>query len=466
MKKYIATFLFVSTILLAQGGSALISNARSVALGNNYTALVRGVNAIGKNPANIAIEGRYPTEFTLSLPIPNVSFVAGNDFLSINEYNRFFAGEKGDFDSPGKFLDDQEKEEFRGLFGDDVSKLSSNASVSLVAFKTYLRKSGTAFAFAINDRFAFNSDIPIEAVNFLLDGNELEKTFDFSDTDLQAWYLRDISFSFAQKIGFFNSKSASIGVTLKIIQGYFYSGVEKINTSIKTLADKSIEVKSDLLFRVAASPSFGIEYDFEDDTTKTSDVGLFPKPSGTGVGFDLGFAAELNDNWVLGLSLTDIGSVNWSKEPVEYKAEGVFTLTDITDEDQIDSLKDAFKGEGNYSDEFSTNLATSLNIGFTFSPGESKKVLLAFDYSQGFNNQPGNTTTPRIAIGSEFRAIDWLPIRTGFSFGGIDKFNWGFGVGIGSGLFEFNIATTDLHYLFGGNSAKRFGVSLGSRWRI
>jgi hypothetical protein len=454
MKKYyIITFLFISTILTAQGGSALISNARSVALGNNYTAVVRGINAIGTNPANLALQERFTTEFTLSLPIPNVSFSLGNDFLSIDDYNRFFSGEKGDFDSPGKFLDDNEKKEFRGLFS-DVSKLSSNASASFIAFKTYLRKTETAFAFAINDRFAFNSDIPLEVVNFLLDGNELEKTFDFSDTDLKSWYLRDISFSFAQKMDFFNSKSASVGVSLKIIQGYFYSGVEKINTTITTLEDKSIEVSSDLLFKIAASPSFGIEYDFEGDTSKSSNVGLFPESAGTGVGFDFGFAAELNDRWAIGLSLTDIGSVSWKKETVEYKAEGVFTLTDITEEDQVDSLKDALKGEGNYSDEFSTNLATSLNMGCTFRPGESKKLLLAFDYRQGFNNQPGNTTTPRVAIGAEFRTIDWILIRSGFSFGGIDKFNWGFGVGIGSGLFEFNIATTDLHYLFAGNSAK------------
>ncbi len=465
MKKFIITLLIISSSILAQGGSALITNARSVGMGNNYTAVVRGVHAIGKNPANIALTGKRATEFTLSLPIPNISFIAGNDFISIDDYNRFFAGENGDFNSPGKFLDDQDKEDFRSLFS-DISKLNSNASASFISFKTYLRKSGTAFAFAINDRAAFNTDIPKVVVDFMLDGNEIERTFNFNEADLKAWYLRDISFSFAQKIGFFNAKKASVGVTFKVVQGYFYSGVEKINTSIATLEDGSIEVNSDLLFRIAASPSFGIEYDFEGDTTKTSDVGFFPKPAGTGVGFDLGLAAELNSDWTVGLSITDIGSINWNKEPVEYKASGLFTLTDITEEEQVDSLKDAFKGEGSYSDDFSTDLATSLNVGFTFAPGKDKKILLAFDYSQGFNNQPGNTTTPRVAIGSELRFIDWLPIRTGFSFGGIDKFNWGFGLGIGSGLFEFNIATTDLHYLFGGNSAKRIGVAFGSRWRI
>jgi len=64
-------------------------------------------------------------------------------------------------------------------------------------------------------------------------------------------------------------------------------------------------------------------------------------------------------------------------------------------------------------------------------------MLVAIDYNQGFNDQPGNTTKPRTSIGADW-VLGTIAVRSGFSFGGIDNFNWGFGLGLDFGILALN----------------------------
>jgi hypothetical protein len=120
---------------------------------------------------------------------------------------------------------------------------------------------------------------------------------------------------------------------------------------------------------------------------------------------------------------------------------------------------------------FSTSLPTALRMGAAFQldkyldgnfPGT---MLIGFDYNQGFNDQPGNSTVPRFSIGAEWKPMDWIPfIRTGFSFGGVDMFGWAFGIGINAGILKLDFATRDFHYLFMPNQAKRISLAFDSKW--
>jgi hypothetical protein len=100
-----------------------------------------------------------------------------------------------------------------------------------------------------------------------------------------------------------------------------------------------------------------------------------------------------------------------------------------------------------------------------FKKGFPGKLLLAFDYNQGFNEMPGNSMKPRFSSGADW-ALNWFALRTGVSIGGIDKFNWGLGFGLDFGLLEINFGTSDFESVVSPNSAKRVSIGIDSVWKF
>jgi hypothetical protein len=479
MKKFRIFFILilVTVCTYGQGGGSFgITDPVAAATGNTFVSWGKGIYAIGKNPANIGKVKSVFTEFSLVLPIPNFNGNVSLDYMTIDEFNYYFGGSNGiNNSSTGKFLTESDKLNLRNLFRSGQAA-RFNLNFDLFAFSVNVSDEIGTIAFAIKDQASLTASFPQSLVDLFLFGNQIGLDYTFQDSQLQSWYLRNYSISYAKDfnkltLGIFSKFTA--GISFKYIQGFVYSSIERAESKFLTSdKDYSIEVKSDFLMRLAFSPDLGVNYDFDEDVEKKSNVSAFPAPSGNGFGIDIGFNAELNDYLTAALSVTDIGGINWTSETVVYSANKNFILNDITEETSVDSLTDIIKGEGKYVDGFKTGLATSLHFGIAcdveklFRGKIRGKLKAALEYHQGFNNLPTNTTTPRVALGVEYRLINLLPIRTGISIGGIDGFNWGFGFGIDSGLLEMNFATSDLHHLLDGNSANRVGIHFGSRWRI
>lgn len=471
------TLLAFVTITFAQGsGSVGSADVRSAAMGNTYNSISRGIYALGKNPANLAIQQEHKIEIGTVLPLPNVSANIGNDFMTIDDFNYFFGGVAGENgESTGRLLDDNDKERFLALF-DDGNQVSTDIILTLFSASYNAGKDVGAFSFSINDRASSFLSFPTELLDLALNGNETGKEYHINDANINSFYLRDYSFSYAKDITNFNLpllrgfESVTAGISLKIVQGFAYTGIEKANTTITTLDDHTIEVISDLKFNTAFSPDFGVKYDFdESDEEKESNFGLFPSSAGSGFGLDFGINAKLDNHWRLSLAVTDIGSVNWNEETVVYESQSTLYFNDVTDDELVDSLADALTGKGRYSDGFSSSLPTTLRFGASFQfdreavPGD---LLIAVDYNQGLNDAPSNTTKPRFSIGFEWKPLAWMPLRSGFSFGGRDGFRWGAGIGFDAGFLEFNFASSYFNGILGGNSAKRIGVSVGTKWKF
>ncbi len=474
--KYLFWIAILNVSLLAQsGGSSGLFNPRATALGNTYTASARGVYTIGINPANLADSLDHTVQISTLFPIPGFNFSVGNDFLNADEFSYFFAGKKDENgEVKGKLLTDADKQRFVALF-DNGSQLRMGFSLPIFSLSVNAGKEIGAFGFSIEDRFGMQVNLPKELFDFAMYGNEVGKKFNFDDLSSKESYLRYYTYSYARDLTEFLPegwlKNLSAGISLKIVKGYAYAEAKSFGTSFETLEDHSILVKNKSEMNIAVSPDFGIVWDFEDDTTKAQSYSPFPTPAGSGVGFDIGFSAKLDDVWSFGFALTDIGSVNWDKEIVQYSSSGSFTLTKI-DSAALDSLGDSFKGEGKYGEPFTTSLPTALRLGAAFRldnflegdfPGE---MLIVAGLNQGFNDEPGNSTTPRFSLGCEWKPVSWFPIRTGFSFGGLEGFNWGFGFGLDSGVLTIDFAAANLNSLLAPNSAKKLGISFGSRWRF
>ncbi len=465
---------FLSSFTIAQYGGVLsYPDARTVAIGSQSAVTSTGVYAILANPANLAIQGTT-IEISTVLPIPSINAVSGNDFMTFSDIEYYFGGvadENGNI--VGRFLNPSEKEILLSKFNEG-NRIQTSAAINLFSISVSAGKNIGSFGFSINDVIGQRTGLPRDLIDLFLNGNRIGKTYYLNDLVFSTSYLREYNLSYAKDFSFLLNKtfeSFSAGITLKLVHGYAYSEIETIGTTIKTLEDHSILIENNLSANIAVSQDFGIKWDF-DDVKKVQNISPFLKPAGVGFGINLGFAAQLDSIWTFGLSITDIGTVNWDNNPVSYKSDGTFLISDVTDSTLSDSIQAALEPIGNYSDGFTSQLPTVLRLGASFRldrfldgnfPGE---MLLVVGYNQGFNNSLNNTTSPLFSLGFEWKPIDLFPIRSGFTFGGFTGFTWSVGLGIDAEVVEFNFASADVISALSGNDTRVVQFTIGSRWKF
>jgi hypothetical protein len=474
------TFIFSFNLIAQSAGSIGMPDARSSALGRTYTAASVGVDGIGTNPATILNRKDLNKKWEIRtvLPIPQLGFKLGTNFLTIDEYNYFF-GEKSvdeNGDDVGRYLNADDKSRLSDLFADGGT-FQSDISFTLLAITFKPNDKIGAFGFAISDLFGSNVTFPRGLVDLLMNGNTQGDEFNFDDTKLEAWWLRKYSFSYARSLNILPKmfQQVNLGISFNFVSGFFYTGIERMNSQFSTGAQNSLTIKNDFLAHSSFSNDFGVAYSFDSTSFgKKSSPGLFPSPSGGGFGVDLGFWGKINDAWAIGFSLTDLGSVTWDQNVAQFKADTVVVITNISNENQTKDLTDKIFGQKNaeYVGTLSTSLPSAMHIGISYQLDKAKpnfpgKLLIVADYNQGFNNRVRNSTTPRVSIGAEWIPKNWiLSFRTGFSFGGFDKFGWAAGGSFDFGFLELSGGTPDFHQLFMPNSAKRVSFAFDSKWKF
>ncbi len=467
MKTYkmflVLVFIFSVKIFSQAGGSIGISDARSAAMGKTSATSSFGLRALGNNPANLFSDSSKHVELIIPFPLPNLSGSIGTNFMSLDEYNYFFGYKTKDADGNtiGRYLTDADKNRMKNLFADGGA-ITGDAQVQYFAISIKPSNSFGVFSFSMNDIISSNVTFPKGIVSIALDGNPVNQVYNFNDTRMKSWWLRKYSISYARSL----SRKISLGVSFNIVQGFAYAGLDHINTQLTTGTGNVITGKGEFLAYAAFSPDFNVKYDFDKSTTAKKDFKFSPflTPAGNGFGFDFGLNAKLDNVWSFGFAITDIGSVKWNKNAAQYSSSAPIYLDDLTNESQRDSLVKALVGKdsGKYISEFSTPLATALHLGASM---QLNNLLLAFDYNQGFNDQPRNSKKPRFSIGADW-VLGFFALRTGLSFGGFDKFNWGLGCGFDFGFLEMNFGTPDFESVVVPNSAKRITVAIDSRWKF
>ncbi len=468
MKRIYVSLVFIFCLSLevtAQYGSVGSFDARSMGMAKTYTATSRGINSIGINPANLMYDENSHFEFSTVLPLPTTSIRSGTDFLSIEDFNYYFGGVNGE----SRYLNDQNKERLNNLFKNGGA-VFLNASTRIFSASWKINDKIGALGISISDFIGGNVKIPQALIEIPLYGNSLERVYSFSEANVKSWWLRDYSLSYAREIpGTSFLKKLFAGVTLKYVNGFYYVGTDRVNTTLQTTSNYEISGKADLVGYSSFSQNFGVKYDF-DSTEYQSSFSPFPSPAGKGFGLDLGLSASLSPVLNVSFSVTDLGKINWNERAAQYSALGDIYVNDISNKEQMDSLGDKITGKGNYINDFSTDLPTVLRFGASYFIKEGiipGTLLVGLDYNQGLNNLPGNSTKARFSVGSEWKPMDWIPyIRTGLSFGGWTGFNWAFGLGIDAGLVDLNFATSDMNSLVAPNAAKHISVSFGSRWKF
>ncbi len=504
--------LFLLLLALVSGSSSLVAgdeHASIVGLGmaRTFVALSRGLEAIGTNPSNLTLPDkgkafdwihrtvthdsvivtrdssgnettqtiqvthdtlvairRTPSAVTFTL-LPSFGFSLRTDFVNYNIYKTYFTGN----DTGGsRYLNDDDKNNILGIFPSGIAETHADVDLRLFGLTIHNNFLGD-IGFTVTDRAAMNFDLPRDYLRFFFFGLDSSgSTYNLSGTNVRAWYLREYAVSYARRLPFVPIKDFSFGFSVKEIQGYAVVLTDKYNATFgnQVVRDSAGNITNYVLNGSFDSRVLSAQSDnFNSKTTFTP----FPKPAGTGIGVDLGVNGEIMRGIRVGASIVDIGSINWTANTRQLVASTTIHMTNPSASDQTDSLKTAFKGKDTLADAFSTPLPTVLRLGaaiqvdnlpfISWFPGQ---WLIACEYAQGFNNSPGNTTRARFSAGTEYRPVSILPLRTGFSIGGIDRFNWAAGFGLDLGVWNLNFGTENIGVLFSPNSFQQasFGMSM------
>lgn len=440
----------------------------TLGMGRTAVTIARGTDAIGINPANLAVPGIAPFVISLVQTDTHIS----TELMSYDTYMKYFTGIP---DSTGKRvpypLTDADKNYILSQMpANPRTKVNVDIMWAGLSFQAGVLGN---FGFAVMDHAGSTITLTQGYVNLYMLGLPSNSTFDLSGTNFDAWLYREYNLSYARKIPNFLpfTKSLYVGAGIKFISGFGIAQTTKsngfiTNSTTDDLGQNTITASDDF-----ATQRAGVDF-FNNDASPKPELTPFPSPVGQGKGFDFGLTAELNDGMMVSWSLTDAGSITWNKNVINTTGDTSFVYHGYSPAIQ-DSAKNIFKGKNQTGGSFTTALPTVMRLGtsmeaqkipgLSFLPGH---MILAFEYAQGFNESLGNTTKARYSIGTEYRIIPLLPLRTGLVLGGDDITRWAFGFGLDFWVLDLDFATDTFGSAFYPKSFNAMTVAFGLKIRL
>jgi len=454
----------------AQYGSFGVTDARSLGMGNTYNATTYDLYAIGKNPGLLAKKGG---EFKVSFIFPN---------LTAQQYGVNEALSTFDYYSTNKLKSDGlislDKEKFQVAI-DNNGIMFVDMLLGFLSASYHPNERIGSFAFTMSDYMTGYMNIPdiILDVNY---GTEIpDGNFSLDNFAFRAWWIRTYAISYSRYLykdqSIYRNKPGLIrnisgGITTKYVMTYVYTDIGlsanvNYSTATQTLSG---DYQAHAIY--AFSEDLAVANSFNQGNSDPPPGFMKLKPAGRGFGIDIGAGAELRKGWILGLSVTDIGSINWTGSAKSSDFNGYIDISGVIDYETIDSLSYGINLVRESKEDFRTPMPTALRLGvalrfeemFKRFPGE---LLVGFDYNQGLNNQPSNFTAPRFSMGFQYRYKPKWPILIGgYTYDLLDIGRGAIGLGYDTWFVDVYVSTIDIFSIIGGGP--RFSASLVARWKL
>ncbi|MFA5833856.1 MAG: DUF5723 family protein [Bacteroidota bacterium] len=436
---------------------------RLVGMGRAFTAFSRGLDAVGVNPANLALNDR---DATVTINLVPLGFSIGSDLINLGIYNDYFTGVDvpGNPDRQPRMLTEADKDKILELFPSGIARTQTRIETSLIGFSLQIGNFG--FAIAPSIQTAINLDLDKAYLEFPLRGYGAGQSYNFDGTAVNGQSVAEMNFSAAYMlpVEFPMVTEIAIGVGVKYLIGLAFIATDHYNGSITpvtevqpdgSVVNKETIAKFDFLQWVA-------QVDPND-----------PAPVGTGLGLDFGISMRLLDNIQFAASITDIGSITWDKNTKAIIGNASLNLGAVGDKENQQKLTDAFKGKTVDTTGFTFDLPTAVNVGAAIQMDEMIEAfpfrwLVAVDGHFGLNEIGGNTKLPQFSVGTELDPLaGWLPLRTGVILGGRERFAWSAGFGIHlANTFDIDFATQSIAILTNPETFRTGSFTMGMRLRF
>lgn len=478
MTKKIALALMLMLLAgtaMAQEGLEQLSPFAAGA-GGTFAVTSRGLDAVGLNPSLLGLGTPRPFELSI-IPISSFGVNAGPSFTQINSISKGFQnGNLASQDStvnPDLTKGDSIRVSLANLL--NSNKLSSTADARIFGLSYYDPNVG-AFALTLTTHAALRASLPDTLLGYI--GLGFLSRFSEGDrltpqqVDVQGLWYSEYTLSFARNImGESQSGQPQLlaGVGLKYVQGIAMirmtpSSTFSINYPSQIGGSAEIATNYQIDF---AYPS---EFDPNHLPTGFSTNLIANANAGSGLGADIGFTfgafdSSQNSPWQLGLSVSDIGYIRWTKNTDIRSADTTVTITTSTvgNKDTINGELAALGGKLNTTDApITTALPTTLHIAGALDLSQIGIMVsgahlgVAAEYALGLTSTVGGPDNGRFG----FAAIMDVPSST-FSFhtavgfttqDGVTGLTFAIGFGIGNRVL-IDAGTSGLTQLFQSGSA-------------
>ncbi len=454
MKYWMVKLLLVSIAAFPTGEAkgSNPTNIRGMGMARSSVASAMGFDAIGTNPANLALLESGKMSFTV---LPMGMYVE-SDFFTYDLYSRYLKTR-----TPLLELPESDKQNLLQSFQSSIGHSHAEAMARLFGITLRINSTGNV-AFTVDYGLFAAADIPREYARLLLYGKSPGSLFNVEGLAVQGFWARTYSLSFGQRLPHpsFLTWLAG-GVSLKLIQGYGYYEVETGSASLRTLPDGSI----------SGSVAWHARWVTVNSLSRPLD-NLFQNPAGYGFGLDLGLSGGVGEFLTFGISLTNLGSIQWSTGVAERSADSVMTASEPdVFKNVFTMLKSSDDMQGGRA--FSSSLPGMVRVGIAAQvdrlsgpgvfPGE---LLFGLEYAQSVGRRSVLSHEPRFSFGLEYKPVTWLPLRTGVSLGARSGSHIAFGFGFNFRSFDFDVATEDILWLFEGSHYSTGSVGVGMRIRV
>jgi hypothetical protein len=471
-KIYIPIFFSILTISIAfsQERTAI----RAVGMGRTAVATSRGTEAIGINPANIAIPG----ERRFNLNVFSLGFRVGSDFLNYGVYQDYFTGAKDSNgnvkkDINGKslpyYLTAADKQVLLDQFTGEVQHIRFNFDAQIFGL-TYQDSTFGGLGLSVNVRAGGDVGLDKEFLRMVLfNFDSTGSVYEFKGSGATAYLYHEYTLTYGRRLPlkFAIPKDVYVGFGVKYIQGWGYAETQnlyaKLGTSPDPIMADQYMMQAELAYKLRRS---GVDL-LDPEVQNPKENGL-TNPAGGGVGFDVGVSSKIIDGLRVGASIIDIGQIEWKKHIIV--SSGGDTISNITDYMAVSTKFDSVKtGTNEPGDPFKTKLPTMWRLGaeirskeFVYTKWIPGNLLLAVEFSAGMNTSMGNSTNLRFSSGLEWRIIPIIPLRFGFSTGGdLGGTYLSFGSGLDLEYLSWDFATENFGILFIPRSFKQISFTTG-----
>ena len=321
------------------------------------------------------------------------------------------------------------------------------------------------FAFQLTPNIISEFVIPNGLIEMIFEGNRLSNPINLSAKKNQVQIVLPFSFSYGSEFRvpalekYF--KRCYWGINAKYLGGiaYFES---KFDTLKITPNIEDIDINLDLNTLYSLSGAL-LEVNNQDPfnySFNTNTISPFSF-SGSGTAFDLGLILEINNEINASISITNIfGTISWDKAfRHQLKLNSKVSLDELQNDPKTKLANGVVIDSNSVLKELKTKYPGNLIIGAELS---KNKFSIASNIKFGFDNQIGNSTTPRISFGAELKPFSFISMLTGLSIGGYEKLQWGAGLNLQIYFIQLSCSYSE----YGGISGKAKGISTSFSYSI
>jgi len=421
---------FVILLLSVSLNAYNFSNPKSIALGDAFLTKATGFYSLDWNPANLGLVDNY-----ISINLFHFNTSLSNNSFNISFYNNLM----------GKKLSEDDKKDILDRIPDDGLELIGNSAVNipLATFSVW------KLALSQNIHILTSVNFSKELFDIALNGNEIGRVYDFSESDGEVTGFLEAKIGYGDLLPlsrisptFKNIPPIYGGISFGYILGLAYAEVVEAKSKV-AVYDSAGTLDANAVLRTAG-------YNSKDEEFLNP---LNEGAHGTGHRMSIGFYSPITKEVSVGLAFNNLfGKIKWNKNCEEH------IVSIYTDTLTIQNIEDVeTENDTSYAiDGFTQKIPFELHLGGSY---KFNDFLFLLDYIQGFKESAFTSSKPKISLGAEYFAIGWLPIRTGFGFGGGRPAHFSLGSGLEFNNFEFNWAVRNYYSLF--NFSKGIDFAIG-----